>query len=76
MKKSAAKTSRNWALVIFSSLLIVMGVVLIVIAAVYYKELGWWGLFVGFIGISTTTMAILSIIRNDPSLVLLNLLLP
>jgi len=76
MKKSTTRTERNWALVIFSSLLILIGLVLTVLAIVYSSELGWWALLVGLTGLSTIGASVMSIVKNDPSWVLLNLILP
>ncbi len=76
MKKPVAQTERNWVLVFVSSLLILIGLALTVLAIMYARELGWWAILVGLTGISTIAASVMSIVKNDPSWILLNLILP
>ncbi len=74
--KKAVAEQRNWGLVFVSSILILIGVVLILLAVMYSKEFGWWSLLLGASGLSTIGAATMSIIKNDPTWILLNLIIP
>ena len=67
---------RNWFLVFISLLMILIGGALLIISIAFATDFGWWSLLVGLGGASTVFMAIMSIIKNDPSWILLDLILP
>jgi len=67
---------RNWPLVFVSSVLILIGLILMTLAIVYVGTFGWWSLTVGLVGFTATGAAIMSIIKNDPSWIMLDLILP
>ena len=74
-KKTTAK-ERNWVLALVSSVLILLGSALVVLAIMNIALFGWWSLLLGVSGLMTIGAAIMSIIKNDPSWILLDLLLP
>jgi len=74
-KKRVTK-ERNWVLVVVSSILILIGIALVLLAIMYGFQLGWWGLLVGISGVSTIFLSVMSIIKNDPSWILLGLIIP
>lgn len=76
MKKKASATERNWALVFIASILIVLGSALILLAVINISNFGWWSLVIGVGGLTTVAAAIMSIIKNDPSWILLDLIIP
>lgn len=66
----------NWFLVFIASILLVLGVVLIVAAVMNVTTFGWWSLLIGLGGLTTIVAAVMSIIKNDPSWILLDLVIP
>jgi len=74
--KNKVRTQRNWAIVVIASLLIVIGNVAFLLAVTNIGVLGWWSLLMGFSGLTTIAAAIMSIVKNDASWILLDLLLP
>lgn len=68
--------ARNWFLVFIASILLVLGVVLVVVAVMNVTTFGWWSLLIGLSGLITIVAAIMSIIKNDPSWILLDLIIP
>lgn len=74
-KINAEHPDRNWPLVVVSSILIVIGLIFLLLALVYVKQLGWASLGVGLTGVSVIGAAVMSIVKNDPSWILLELLL-
>lgn len=77
MKNNKIETKkRNWFLVFIASILIVLGVALILLAVTNVTNLGWWSLLIGLSGITTVAAALLSIVKNDPSWILLDLIIP
>jgi membrane protein YdbS with pleckstrin-like domain len=75
-KKKEISKSRNWPLVVISSILILIGLVLIAFALMYVADFGWWSLLVGATGLTTVIAACLSIAKNDPAWILLGLIIP
>ncbi len=75
-RKRITHKKRSWLLLFISSVLILFGLTLLALAIIYIADLGWWSLAVGLSGIFTTIMATLSILYNDPSWILLDLILP
>ncbi len=67
---------RNWALVFISSILMVLGLALIVLALMNVSSFGLWGLLIGAIGLTAFGAAVTAIITNDPSWILLDLIMP
>ena len=76
MSKRVTLKERNWLLVIFSSLLIIFGSIIVVLSIVNFEKLG--GLAIALIigGLSTVILSIIAIVRNDPSWIFIDLLLP
>ena len=74
--KKKAPRERNWFLVFISVVLIVIGISLVILAVTNAVGLGWWSLLIGLGGATIVFSATMSIIKNDPSWVLLGLLLP
>ncbi len=74
--KKKAPRERNWFLVFISVVLIVIGIALVILAVTNAVGLGWWSLLIGLGGATIVFSATMSIIKNDPSWVLLGLLLP
>ena len=74
--KNKVRTQRNWAIVVIASLLIVIGGVVFLLAVTNIGVLGWWSLLMGFSGLTTIAASIMSIVKNDASWILLDLLLP
>ncbi len=52
------------------------GLALVVLAIANIANFGWWSLFIGLSGATTIGAAVTSIVRNDPSWILLDLILP
>lgn len=67
---------RNWFLVFICAVLILIGLALTVVSIAFMSELGWWSILIGLSGLTTVTAAVLSIIKNDPSFILLGLIIP
>lgn len=74
--KKIAPRERNWFLVFISVVLIVIGIALVILAVTNAVGLGWWSLLIGLGGTTIVFSALMSIIKNDPSWVLLGLLMP
>lgn len=75
-KASKRIESRNWALVFIASILLLIGAVLTILSVVYAGQLGWWSLLIGLGGVTTVFLAVMSIIKNDSSWILIGLLTP
>lgn len=75
-RKKTNSKSRNWAVVIIGSIMIIAGLFLVVIAITNVSTLGWWALAVGLSGLSMAGVATIAIIENDPAWILLDLILP
>ena len=67
---------RSWLLVIFASLFIIIGIAIILITVTNIAAFGWWSLFLIFTGLVMIASAVLSIIRNESSILLLGILWP
>lgn len=77
MKKSSKiSTTRSTALITISSLQIIFGLTLIFLSIANIETFGWWSLLVGLSGLSAVGTAVMSIVLNDPSWILLDLILP
>ena len=76
MKKKVVNTNRNWTLVFVASALILMGLALTALAVVNVVSFGWWSLLVGVIGSTAVAAAVMSIVKNDPSWIFLDLIIP
>ncbi|MBH1980752.1 hypothetical protein I8H83_04195 [Candidatus Saccharibacteria bacterium] len=62
---------------VVASVLLVIGIFLIYIAATNYEMLGIWpAILIGFGGVTTSGLAIVSIITADPTWIMLDLILP
>lgn len=73
-KKKVTKR-RNWALVFIASILLVLGLALCVLAIMYASVFGWRSILVGASGFAISGAAVMSIIENDPTWILLNLII-
>lgn len=76
MKKKTTAKERNWFLVFIASVLIIIGCAIVFLAVTNIATFGWWSLLIGLGGLTTITAAIMSIITNDPTWILLDLILP
>lgn len=74
--KRKTSTERNWLLVIVATILIVIGLALLVLAICNIHTFGWGSLTVGLTGVGTAGAACIAIIENDPTWILLDLILP
>lgn len=70
------KKDRNWVLIFVASILIILGIALVVLAVANITAFGWWSLILGASGVSTIAAAAMSIITNNPSWILLDLIIP
>lgn len=75
-KKTNAYAAGNWLLIIISSILILIGLALLLLATIYVANFGWWSLLIGSTGLTTTGCAVMSIVENNPSWIMLDLILP
>jgi hypothetical protein len=67
---------RNPALIIIASVLILFGLAIVFVGLTNMDALGWWTILTVLSGLLTTGAAVTSIVQNDPSWILLELLLP
>lgn len=74
--KKTATQDRNWFLVFIASILLILGLALIVLSLVNIISFGWWSVLIGLGGLTTVAAAVMSILKNDPSWILLDLILP
>ena len=74
--KTSAAQKRNWFLVFIASVLFLLGCALVVLAIVGIASLGWWSVLIGLSGLTTIFAATMSIVKNDPSWILLDLIIP
>ena len=73
-KKKTTAQHRSWGLIIISSLIIIGGLTLVTLSIVYIGNFGWWSLLIGVSGLISIFMATMSIIKNDPSWILLDII--
>jgi hypothetical protein len=73
-KKKTTAQHRSWGLIIISSLIIIGGLTLVTLSIVYIGTFGWWSLLIGVSGLNSIFMATMSIIKNDPSWILLDII--
>ena len=73
-KKKTTAQHRSWGLIIISSMIIIGGLTLVTLSIVYIGTFGWWSLLIGVSGLSSIFMATMSIIKNDPSWILLDII--
>jgi pilus assembly protein TadC len=77
MKKTKKPSKpRNPGLIFIASILLLIGLGLVVVVLSNVSLFGWWGLLVALSGLITAAAAIVSIVKNDPTWILLDLLLP
>lgn len=75
--KRNAIAAGNWPLVIIGSLIIVLNAVLLVMVAMFARQLGWlWSTLVGVGAACSISLSIASIRQNNPSWLLIDLLFP
>jgi hypothetical protein len=67
---------RNLALITIASVLITIGLAIVYVGFTNIDALGWWTVLTVLSGLVITGAAVTSIVRNDPSWILLELLLP
>lgn len=75
-KKKTTQEERNWGLVFICSVLIVIGIAMMFVAIGYMGAFGWWSLLIGVTGLTTVFTSVMSIVKNDPTWVLLGLIIP
>ena len=73
-KKKTTAQHRSWGLIIISSLIIIGGLTLVTLSIVYVGTFGWWSLLIGVSGLISIFMATMSIVKNDPSWILIDLI--
>jgi len=74
--KKKVVIERNWALVVVASILISIGLALLVLAILNIATFGWWSLALGLGALTTIAAAVMSIVKNDPVWILLDLIIP
>lgn len=75
MKLKAVKEG-NWGLIFFSGIVFALGITLVILAIVFYKQLGWWSLAVFASGFSSAYLSFIAVKDNEPAWLLLDLILP
>ena len=75
-KKKEQTIERNWALVVIASIMIIINLVLLVIASMYWSALGWWAPVITVGAIVSIYLSVEAIRTNDPTWLLLDLILP
>ena len=73
-KKKTTAQHRSWGLIIISSLIIIGGLTLVTLSIVYIGNFGWWSLLIGVSGLISIFMATMSIVKNDPSWILIDII--
>ena len=73
-KKKTTAQHRSWGLIIISSLIIIGGLTLATLSIVYIGTFDWWSLLIGVSGLISIFMATMSIVKNDPSWILLDII--
>ncbi len=73
-KKKTTAQHRSWGLIIISSLIIIGGLTLVILSIVYIGTFGWWSLLIVVSGLISIFMATMSIVKNDPSWILLDII--
>ena len=73
-KKKTTAQHRSWGLIIISSMIIIGGLTLVTLSIVYIGTFGWWSLLIGVNGLISIFMATMSIVKNDPSWILIDLI--
>jgi len=76
MKSNKEVIERNWALVVVASILIIIGLALLVLAIINVGTFGWWSLALILGALTTIAAAVMSIVKNDPVWILLDLIIP
>jgi len=74
--KKKVVIERNWALVVVASILISIGLALLVLAILNIATFGCWSLALGLGALTTIAAAVMSIVKNDPVWILLDLIIP
>lgn len=71
------KQKRSVALILVGSIVIVAGVILLVLAVLYARQLGIWGTLLAVLtGFSSVVLALTAIIKNEPAWLLIDLITP
>ena len=76
MKSKIEVVERNWALVAVASILMIISLVILVLAILNIATFGWWSLALGLGALTTIAAAVMSIVKNDPVWILLDLIIP
>jgi formate hydrogenlyase subunit 3/multisubunit Na+/H+ antiporter MnhD subunit len=76
MTKKQKNAERNWAVVIVGSIYMLLGLALVVVAALNIHVFGWGSLLLGLAGATPITASIIAIVENDPNWILLDLIIP
>ena len=76
MIKKTSPEPRNWGLVVIALIYLVIGLALIAAAIVFMPVFGWFSLLIGLAGATPVVASIISIVKNDPSWILLDLIIP
>ena len=76
MKSKIEVVERNWALVAVALILMIISLVILVLAILNIATFGWWSLALGLGALTTIAAAVMSIVKNDPVWILLDLIIP
>ena len=76
MTKKTSPSERSWLLIIFSSLLILFSLAIVVLSIIYFETLGAFAIALIIGGLFTAGFAVMAIVKNDPSWILIDLILP
>ena len=74
--KKVRTVERNWALVVIASIMILLNLILLVAAVLYWATFGWWSLIAGIGAATSIYLSVEAIRTNDPTWLLLDLILP
>lgn len=75
-RKRILVKQRNWLFIFVALLLIIIGGTLAILSFMHWQQLGWFSPLVALVGLSTITGAVMSLVKNDPTWILLHLVLP
>lgn len=76
MSIKSSRKKRSLVLIIIASIMIVIGSTMIYLAIGNIVTFGWWSLLIGIGGLTAVFASVMSIIKNDPSWILLHLIIP
>lgn len=75
-KHKATKNPRNWMLVLVAVIMIILSLTIVVLGVILIPQLSWFAAVPIVGGLSSTGLAVMAIIENNPAWLLLDLILP